>query len=152
MKHIDRYNKFIKLNEDIRIEGNIDEYDLGIIKDGLIDLTDLGFVIYNINVEDKNIRISLSIEQSKISSNIGFECEFENENHENLYKNDTYDSYKNNPTEYDKLIINTTKECSILILNMLDYNRGSIQITNYNYQTLIIINLSKNKNKYAQYI
>ena len=31
MKHIDKYNKFIKLNEDIKIYGDINEYDLNII-------------------------------------------------------------------------------------------------------------------------
>jgi hypothetical protein len=54
MKHIDKYNKFIKLNEDIKIYGDINEYDLNIIKDSLIELEDLGWDLYKIDKEFKN--------------------------------------------------------------------------------------------------
>ena len=149
MKHIEKYNKFIKLNEDIEINGDIDEYDLGIIKDGLIDLTDLGWKFEIINkFTNDNIYIRLEIETPKISKIIEFHCDFDKEdfdiNNDSDWK--TWKAY--NPTEYDQLIINTTKECSRILLNMLDYNYGRTYIANNGdnkFYTQII--LSKNKFK-----
>ena len=48
------------------------------------------------------------------------------------------------PTTYELLIINNIKECSIVLLNMLDYDKGVIYIENAGDETLVNIDLIKN--------
>lgn len=63
MKHINRYNNFIRLNEneDVEIKRDISEHDFNIIKNALIDVEDFGFTIVNImkykNTEGISIRL-----------------------------------------------------------------------------------------------
>ena len=151
MHNIYKYNKFIRLNEDIvidiRIEGNIDEYDINIIKDGLIELNDLGCEIYSIKkINIRDIRISLSNISKRITQGMEFSIRFDkNSFHMNsmhLYNKNSGEPHE--PVEYEQLIINTTKECSQFILNILEYDKGAIYIENIGIVTLINIDLIKN--------
>ena len=149
MKHIDKYNKFIKLNEDIKIEGDLDEYDLNIIKAGLIELEDLGWKIDKINIyEYADIYIRLETNILKIRPGLNYYCTFDKEGFDlkserlsNIILRKTYVS-----TEYEQSIINTTKECSQLLLNMLDCDSGRIRIDDYSIEDFEMeIFLYKNK-------
>lgn len=139
MKHIKKYNKFIKLNEDIFIDKDIDKYDIDIIKDSLIELEDIGMKIksiINFDIIDDGYLITLSNKTSKMTENIHYEYKF---NKTKIYKKIIYmlwkgKSYTYTLNKYEKNIINAIKDCSILLLNMLDYNKGEFSL-DYNIFT-----------------
>ena len=152
MKHIDKYNKFIKLNEDTEIIGNIDEYDLSIIKDGLIELEDLGWKITDIDKYKYDssivIRLEIDLYSSKISKDI--ECVYKF-NKIKIYnrKQGIANGRKIYPytlTEYERNIFNIIEECSLFLINILDYNNGYIYIKEEFWNCAVnIYLLSKNK-------
>lgn len=156
MKYIDLYNRFIKLNEDIFIDKDIDKYDINIIKEALVELGDLGCEIIRIkdyvNENENGVTIDLKVNNESITQCIRYSCKFNkkrfNLKSEFLLDNNTDDIHE--PTKYEQLIINTTKECSQLLLNMLDYDNGKIYISSsvgYYHKPEIIIILYKNKTK-----
>ena len=143
MKHIYKYNKFIKLNEDIEINGDIDEHDLNIIKDGLIELGDLGWNFHCINIHPKCIYINLDIKSYKISKDIycyyRFDKEkFDKEEFECIRNNSN--SIKYTPNIYEQTVIDITKDKSIAILNIIDYDHGEIIIEN-SYENTVDIKI-----------
>lgn len=149
MKHIEKYNKFIKLNDDLQINVDVNEYDLNIVKDSLIEIEDLGFKIEYIrfDIYETEIFIRLSNDTSKITETISCEYKF---NKTKIYKKTeimlykgVYYTYKLN--EYEKTVINTIKDRSILMLNMLDYNKGefSLKYNMFTETSNIIISLYK---------
>ena len=156
MKYIDKYNKFIKLNEDVEINGDIDEYDLSIIKDGLIELEDLGFCFSQIIKNDNGFYIELNIKTSKFSNDsILWKCKF---NKEKFYSEiekksvkfyNAYSSYiKYMTNEYERDIINVIKDRSLFLINMLGYNHGRYRFIKTRYNTyFLLIDLSKTKLK-----
>lgn len=153
MKHINRYNNFIRLNEneDVEIKRDISEHDFNIIKNALIDVEDFGFTIVNI-MKYKNtegISIRLVANNLKITKYIDCEYEFNKDKfyHEKESRyNNGYLQYKS--TEYDEKIIKKIKECSQLLLNVLEFNIGEIVFHNDEDDIFLIdISLYKNKNK-----
>ena len=149
MKHINNYNKFLELNEDIEIKGNIDEYDTDLIKDGLVDLTDLGWKITNIDkISYDSIHIKLMIKTERIVEGILCRYYFNNtefyDNYEKvkLYSGNTIDY---DPSKYERDIINTIKNYSQTILNMLEYSKGRIDFF-YMAQMISYIEIRLNKN------
>jgi hypothetical protein len=152
MKHINKYNKFIKLNEEIEIIGDIDEYDINLIKDALIDLEDLGCDIYEINKYDDaydSIGIKLKINSTQITKNTRFICKFDknkfNKEENQIILTRKYEDYL--PTEYERKMINITKDNSQFLLNMLDYNDGAIYIV-YQSENLFHITIFFYKTKH----
>lgn len=133
MKYIDKYNKFIKLNESSDIKVDINEYNINIIKNGLIDLEDLGWKIYGIEKYDDSydsICIKLEIDSTKITKYTRFIYKFDN-NKFNSELNEIlldrkYVEYI--PTDYEREIINTTKDVSQVLLDMLEYNNGAFYV------------------------
>lgn len=122
LKHINKYNKFIKLNEDILIDKDIDKYDIDIIKDSLIELEDIGMKIesiINFDIIDDGYLITLSNKTSKMIENIHCEYKF---NKIKIYKKTETQLYKGNYYTYTlnkyENIINAIKDRSILLLNM----------------------------------
>ena len=146
MKHIDKYNKFIKLNEDTEIVGDIDEYDTNLIKDGLIELVDLGWKIDLIDQYKDSYHARLNIETKKITNNIYYVCDFDKNKFYEVVSIDYDDElFEHELNDYEINIINTAKERSQLILNMLEYDGGSIKITELlEYDFVMSINLYKN--------
>ena len=153
MKHIEKYNNFIKLNEDIKIDGDIDDYDLDIIKDGLIELEDLGWKITSINKIMLNYHIKLELITRRITHRVSLGYDFNKEKYITRQE-EVYGLYSDNsvtphvPTEYERIIINCVKNCSMVLLNMLDLDKGNVSISNYgdNYnerKNVISINLNK---------
>ena len=154
MKHINRYDNFIRLNEDVEIKGDINEYDINIIKVALIDLEDLGWNLYKIykdNMVD-NICIRLKGNTIPITECIRYYCKF-NKNRFHLkseYLLDNNDDTEHEPTKYEQLSINAVKECSQSLLNILDYDIGTININSFVgffHKPEIMIILRKNKTK-----
>ena len=154
MKHINKYNKFIKLNEEIEIIGNIDEYDINLIKDALIDLEDLGCEIYEIKKHDDSydsIFIKLKIDSTIITKNTRFNCKFDKnkfDKEENqIILTRKYEEYL--PTEYERKMINITKDNSQFLLNIFEYNDGAIYIVHQCKNLFhITIYLYKTKREY----
>lgn len=156
MKHINKYDKFIKLNEDVKIDGDINEYDVSLIKDGLIELQDLGLKIYRIvNYAEENediINIILKISTTQITQCVRYFCKFDKMsfdlNSECFLDNNTDEIHE--PTTYEQQIIYNIKECSIVLLNMLDCDKGWVRIgghTDVFHASEMLIHFSKNKTK-----
>lgn len=162
MKHIDEYNKFIKLNEvrtigNIVVTGDIDDYDINIIKDGLIEIEDLGWEILSIyknSCEDIDIR--LKIFTNRITKDINYTYRFNNgqpdDERVRIYNRDVRDSsyceyIKYNPTEYERNTMNLIKDCTQTLSNMLEYNCGEILFDNKKYTNAFWIKISLLKNK-----
>lgn len=154
MKHINKYYKFIKLNEDTFIDKDIDKYNIDLIKDSLIELEDLGMKIesiINFDIINDGYLITLSNKTSKMTENIRCECKF---NKTKIYKKIIYMLYKGisytyTLNKYEKNVINAIKDRSILLLNMLDYTKGEFSL-DYNMLAKtynIYIHLYKNKTK-----
>jgi hypothetical protein len=131
MKHIEKYNKFIKLNEDN--DNDINEYDINIIEDALTELKDFGWCIKDIQKHlDNCIDIILNIDTQRITSNISFTYKFDKENI--LSSSEYIRKHVYNPytlTMYEKHITDCAKECSQFLLNILDYDNGTINIINH---------------------
>ena len=126
MKHIDEYNKFIKLNE------GIDEYNLSIIKEALVELEDLGWRIFNINKYHDHIYIRLFTKSSKISKNAYCNYKFDKNGHQSEIEptQDVICYIEYTPNEYEQTVIDTFIDRSELILNMIDYDHGELTIDN----------------------
>jgi hypothetical protein len=98
----------------------------------LIDLEDLGwqisYIVYENDDCDK-ITISLSIVTEKIPEKIYCQFFFNKEdfitNYTLIDKKNIWTDYK--LSKYDKHNIDTAKECTNLLINILDYNNGKIR-------------------------
>jgi hypothetical protein len=164
MKHIEKYNNFIRLNEDTRIidniiiTGDIDDYDINIIKNSLIELEDLGWEILNIyKISHNTINVMLKIFTKRITNFINYSYSFNNDDQSNDekvriynadYRTPTYSEYiKYEPTEYERNTINTIKDCTQTLSNMLEYNSGEILFYNKKHINGFCIKITLSKNE-----
>lgn len=125
-----------KIEEFTNISGDeINEYDLNVIKDSFIDLTDMGFNIdriYKCKIDSADrIDIILVIDSQKMVSNIKFDFDRIRIYHgsESPELKSIYDEKLN---EYDEKILNISKDSCHSLINMLDYDSGKCYI-NYSY-------------------
>lgn len=156
MKHINRYDNFIRLNEDVEIKGDINEYDINSIKVALLELTDIGWKITNIYDYDffqkdryDHIYITLNIKTDKIAH--GIYCQYAlNKNRlftvkERKFSNKSGRLINHILSKYERNIVNIIKNSSELLLNILEYKFCHILLDNKQMDEFIIKIDLKNK-------